>query len=48
MTVSFHKYGNEFLSDTSEIFCNGRDEGKVFAINAPLLQEIDDENYNYF
>ena len=48
MTVSFHKYDNGFFPGTGEIFCNGRDEGKVIAINVPLLQGIDDESYNYF
>jgi len=44
MTVSFHKYG-EYFPGTGDIEDVGADEGKHYAVNFPLRDGIDDENY---
>jgi len=44
MTVSFHKYG-EYFPGTGDIEDVGADEGKHYALNFPLRDGIDDENY---
>lgn len=44
MTCSFHKYG-EFFPGTGEIRDIGVGKGKHYAVNFPLRDGIDDENY---
>ncbi|ORX39058.1 hypothetical protein BD324DRAFT_618380 [Kockovaella imperatae] len=44
MTASFHKYG-EFFPGTGEIRDNGIGKGKGYAVNVPLRDGINDENY---
>lgn len=45
MTVSFHKYGNNFFPGTGDLFEMGVHEGKNYSINVPLKDGIDDSNY---
>ncbi|VDB99310.1 unnamed protein product [Peniophora sp. CBMAI 1063] len=44
MTVSFHKYG-EFFPGTGELRDIGIGKGKHYAVNIPLRDGINDENY---
>lgn len=44
MTVSFHKYG-EYFPGTGDIEDVGAGDGKRYAVNFPLRDGIDDENY---
>lgn len=44
MTVSFHKYG-EYFPGTGDIEDVGAEDGKHYAVNFPLRDGIDDENY---
>jgi histone deacetylase 1/2 len=44
MTVSFHKYG-EYFPGTGDIEDIGADQGKNYAVNFPLRDGIDDDNY---
>ncbi|WWC64138.1 histone deacetylase RPD3 [Kwoniella dejecticola CBS 10117] len=44
MTCSFHKYG-EFFPGTGEVRDNGIGKGKGYAVNVPLRDGINDENY---
>merc|ERR1712159_717654 len=46
MTLSFHKYG-EFFPGTGSCRDNGADKGKYYALNFPLKDGIDDDNYSY-
>ncbi|KAI5968048.1 HOS2 [Candida pseudojiufengensis] len=45
MTVSFHKYNGEFFPGTGSVDETGLGSGKNFAINVPLRDGIDDDNY---
>ncbi|CAI5758452.1 unnamed protein product [Candida verbasci] len=45
MTVSFHKYNGEFFPGTGSVDEIGLGNGKNYAINVPLRDGIDDENY---
>ncbi|KAI5953188.1 HOS2 [Candida jiufengensis] len=45
MTVSFHKYNGEFFPGTGSVDEIGLGDGKNFAINVPLRDGIDDDNY---
>lgn len=36
MTVSFHKYGEQFFPQTGELFEIGHEKGKYFTVNVPL------------
>lgn len=44
MTVSFHKFG-EYFPGTGDVKDIGCDKGKNYAINFPLADGVDDENY---
>lgn len=45
MTVSFHKYGNEFFPGTGHINEVGVKKGKQYSVNVPLHDGIDDASY---
>lgn len=45
MTVSFHKYGNNFFPGTGDMFAVGAGNGKYYSVNVPLKDGIDDEGY---
>uniref|UniRef100_A0A1I7WXN9 Hist_deacetyl domain-containing protein n=1 Tax=Heterorhabditis bacteriophora TaxID=37862 RepID=A0A1I7WXN9_HETBA len=45
MTVSFHKYGNMFFPGTGSIYDLGQHTGRYYAVNVPLQQGIDDDDY---
>ncbi|KAI8872432.1 histone deacetylase [Ramicandelaber brevisporus] len=45
MTVSFHKYGNDFFPGTGTLSEIGTEKGRYFAINVPLKDGIDDATY---
>ncbi|KAJ6967083.1 histone deacetylase 9-like isoform X2 [Populus alba x Populus x berolinensis] len=45
MTVSFHKYGDMFFPGTGDVKELGEREGKLYAINVPLKDGIDDTSF---
>ncbi|XP_048584133.1 histone deacetylase 3 [Nematostella vectensis] len=45
MTVSFHKYGNHFFPGTGDMYEVGVDNGRLYSVNVPLRDGIDDQNY---
>lgn len=45
MTVSFHKYNGLFFPGTGSLEETGLGKGKDYAVNVPLNDGIDDENY---
>lgn len=45
MTVSFHKYGDQFFPGTGDMYEIGADSGKYYSVNVPLHDGIDDEGY---
>lgn len=45
MTVSFHKFGNEFFPGTGNINNVGRKAGRHYCVNVPLKDGIDDRTY---
>lgn len=45
MTVSFHKYGNDFFPCTGNLSETGVGVGKHFCLNVPLQDGIDDSGY---
>ncbi|TKR78002.1 hypothetical protein L596_018880 [Steinernema carpocapsae] len=45
MTVSFHKYGNLFFPGTGDMFDVGKGKGRLFSVNVPLREGMDDEGY---
>eukprot|EP00127_Corallochytrium_limacisporum_P000230 Clim_evm47s7 gene=Clim_evmTU47s7 len=45
LTVSFHKYGNNFFPGTGALTEIGAKEGKYYSVNIPLKDGIDDEDY---
>lgn len=45
MTVSFHKYGDNFFPGTGDLDSIGKREGKYYAMNVPLKDGIDDQSY---
>lgn len=47
MTVSFHKYDNDFFPGTGNLFDNGADQGHGYAINFPLKDAVDDDTFIY-
>ena len=47
MTLSFHKYGQNFFPGTGDLFEIGSGPGKFYSVNVPLREGIDDENYLY-
>ncbi|KAL4418842.1 hypothetical protein ABPG77_004439 [Micractinium sp. CCAP 211/92] len=46
MTVSFHKYG-DFFPGTGALGDTGHAEGKLYSVNVPLQEGMDDESYKY-
>lgn len=46
MTLSFHKYGNYFFPGTGDMYEIGRGCGRYYAINVPMREGMDDENYH--
>lgn len=45
MSVSFHKYGNNFFPGTGDMFEIGAEKGKYYSINVPLREGMDDLSY---
>jgi len=45
MTVSFHKYGNDFFPGTGDIDETGVRDGRYYCVNVPLRDGIDDKSY---
>ena len=45
MTVSFHKYGNQFFPGTGDMFETGEEDGKYYSVNVPLRDGINDQTY---
>eukprot|EP00126_Sphaerothecum_destruens_P006778 Sdes_comp19522_c0_seq1m11099 len=45
MTVSFHKYGNNFFPGTGDVHEIGVRNGKHYSVNVPLKDGIDDTSY---
>ncbi|KAL3145682.1 Homeobox protein HD-1 [Trebouxia sp. C0010 RCD-2024] len=45
MTVSFHKYGDNFFPGTGDLESVGKQKGKYYAMNVPLKDGIDDQSY---
>ncbi|KAA6421042.1 MAG: histone deacetylase 1 [Trebouxia sp. A1-2] len=45
MTVSFHKYGDNFFPGTGDLDSIGKRDGKYYAMNVPLKDGIDDQSY---
>ena len=46
MTVSFHKYG-DFFPGSGALGDVGHESGKLYAVNVPLGDGMDDESYKY-
>lgn len=47
LTVSFHKFGNEFFPGTGHIDDIGIGKGRHYAVNIPFNDGIDDESFHY-
>ena len=45
LTVSFHKFGNDFFPGTGHVFDVGTGFGRYYAVNVPLRDGITDESY---
>jgi len=45
MTVSFHKYDGEFFPGTGNLDDIGMNNGKLYSVNVPLRDGIDDKSY---
>ncbi|EGD78339.1 histone deacetylase 3 [Salpingoeca rosetta] len=45
MTVSFHKFGDQFFPGTGNIFEIGEGRGKYYSVNVPLKNGIDGDTY---
>ncbi|KAJ9104016.1 hypothetical protein QFC19_004150 [Naganishia cerealis] len=45
LTVSFHKFGDQFFPGTGDVTETGLNEGKYFSLNVPLQDGIDDQTY---
>lgn len=45
MTVSFHKYGDNFFPGTGDVDELGAKAGKYYSLNVPLRDGIDDDGY---
>ena len=45
MTVSFHKYGDNFFPGTGEISDVGENSGKYYSVNVPLKDGIFDDDF---
>ncbi|EPZ33497.1 histone deacetylase 3 [Rozella allomycis CSF55] len=47
MTLSFHKHGDGFFPGTGDISEVGVEKGKMYSLNVPLKNGIDDAGYAY-
>ncbi|EAY23279.1 acetylpolyamine aminohydrolase, putative [Trichomonas vaginalis G3] len=47
LTVSFHKFGNEFFPGTGHDKDIGLGKGRHYAVNVPLKDGMDDKSYHY-
>ena len=47
LTVSLHKFGNQFFPETGHYTDIGVGRGKHYAVNVPLKDGMDDESYHY-
>lgn len=47
LTLSFHKFGDNYFPGTGEIFCTGHGQGRGCAVNVPLKTGVDDASYHY-
>jgi len=47
LTVSFHKFGDEFFPGTGHIDDIGIGKGRHYSVNVPLKDGMDDESYHY-
>jgi histone deacetylase 1/2 len=45
LTVSFHKFGNDFFPGTGHVFDIGTDLGRYYAVNVPLRDGMTDDAY---
>ena len=45
MTVSFHKYGDNFFPGTGELTSIGENNGKYYSVNVPLKDGIADDDF---
>lgn len=45
MTVSFHKFGNNFFPGTGDMYEIGAESGRYYTVNVPLKEGIDDTSY---
>ena len=45
MTLSFHKYGQNFFPGTGDLFEIGSGPGRYYSVNVPLREGMDDESY---
>lgn len=45
MTVSFHRYGNNFFPGTGDMYEQGVAAGRGYSVNVPLREGMDDESY---
>jgi histone deacetylase 3 len=45
MTVSFHKYGNNFFPGTGDLYEIGAGPGRYYSVNVPLKEGMDDLGY---
>merc|ERR1719481_1644373 len=45
MTLSFHKYGQNFFPGTGDLFEIGSGPGRYYSVNVPLREGIDDDSY---
>ncbi|KAL8590469.1 hypothetical protein ACOMHN_011682 [Nucella lapillus] len=45
MTVSFHRFGDNFFPYTGAITDTGKGKGKKYSLNIPLKKGMDDESY---
>ena len=45
MTLSFHKYGQNFFPGTGDLFEIGSGPGRYHSINVPLKEGMDDDSY---
>merc|ERR1712179_814232 len=46
MTVSFHKYGQNFFPGTGDMYEIGAGPGKYYSVNVPLKEGMDDLGYS--
>lgn len=47
MTVSFHKFGDDFFPGTGDLHHTGHGAGKGYSVNVPLRDGIGDEAFEF-